>query len=59
MDAVTPARGREMLETCARKKEERFTGDTLADLDPGDLALPPGRWPWEAHDVTFVTLDVT
>jgi hypothetical protein len=32
MDAVTPARGREMSETCNREKEGRFTGDTLADL---------------------------
>jgi hypothetical protein len=35
MDVVTPARGREMSETCTRKKEGRFTRDTLADLDPG------------------------
>jgi hypothetical protein len=35
MDVVTPARGREMSETCTREKEGRFTGDTLADLDPG------------------------
>jgi hypothetical protein len=35
MDVVTPARGREMLETCTRKKEGRFTRDTLVDLDPG------------------------
>jgi hypothetical protein len=60
MDVVTPARGREVSETCTREKEGLFTGDTLADLDPGgDFALPIGRCPWEAHDVTFVTLDVT
>jgi hypothetical protein len=35
MDVVTPARGREMSETCTRKKEGCFTRDTLADLDPG------------------------
>jgi hypothetical protein len=34
MDVVTQAKGREMLETCTRKKG-RFTEDTLADLDPG------------------------
>jgi hypothetical protein len=35
MDVVIQARGREMLETCTRKKEGLFTRDTLADLDPG------------------------
>jgi hypothetical protein len=35
MNVVTPARGREMSETYSRKKEERFTRDTLADLDSG------------------------
>jgi hypothetical protein len=59
MDVVTPSRSREMSETCTRQKKGRFTGDTLANLNLGGLALPPGRWPWEAHDVTIVTLDVT
>jgi hypothetical protein len=51
MDVVTPARGRETLEAC--------TKDTLAGLDPGGSCIPPKRWPWEAHDITLVTLDVT
>jgi hypothetical protein len=59
MDVVTPFRGRELSETCTREKEGCFNGDTLADLDQGGLAFPPGRWPWESHDVTIVTLDIT
>jgi hypothetical protein len=43
MDVVTPTRGRETPEACTRKKEGRCPRDTLADLDPGGLAFPPGR----------------
>jgi hypothetical protein len=35
MDVVTPARGREMSETCTKKREGCLTGDTLGDLDLG------------------------
>jgi hypothetical protein len=59
MDVVTPSRSREMSKTCTREKEGRFTRDTLENLDPGGLSLPPGHCPWEAHDITIVTLDVT
>jgi hypothetical protein len=59
MDVETPARGRHIPDACTREKEGRSTRGTLAGLDLGGLAFPPERWPWEAHDITLVTLDVT
>jgi hypothetical protein len=44
MDVVTPARGREMSETCTRKKEGFFTKDTLADLDPDPGGSCSSTW---------------
>jgi hypothetical protein len=43
MHVVTLTMGRDTLETCTRKKEGCCTRDTPIDLDPGDIAFPPGR----------------
>jgi hypothetical protein len=59
MDVVTPTRGKETPEACTGEKGGCSTKDTLAGLDLGGSCSPPERWPWEAHDVTLVTLDVT
>jgi hypothetical protein len=40
MDVETPARGKKKLKTCTGRKKDVAFGGTLADLDPGDLALP-------------------
>jgi hypothetical protein len=59
MDAETPTRGINIPEACTEEKEGCSTRGTLAGLDPGGSFLPPERWPWEAHDVTLVTLNIT
>jgi hypothetical protein len=59
MDAEILARGRHILEAYTGERGGHSTRDTLVGLDPGDLSFPLERWPWEAHDVTLVTLDVT
>jgi hypothetical protein len=59
MDVETLARGRHIPESYTRERGGRSTRDTLVGLDLGGLSFPLECWPWEAHDVTLVTLDVT
>jgi hypothetical protein len=51
-------RGMKGLKTCTGRKKDVAFGGTLADLDPGDLLFPHGRYPLRALDVIMDTLDV-
>ena len=59
MDVETPTKGRHIPEACIEEKKGVPPETPWQAWTQGGLAFPPERWPWEAHDVTLVTLDAT
>jgi hypothetical protein len=57
---LRPQPGADIYQRLAPEREEDVPPETPWQAwTQGGLAFPPERWPWKAHDVTLVTLDVT
>jgi hypothetical protein len=59
MDVETLAKGIHIPKAFTRERGGCSTRDNLAGLDPGGLSFPLEHCPCKAHNVTFVTLDIT